>query len=140
MVRKGSTGRVRHWASALRVTARRGVTALTAASGRPTTVGTVNSDRSLAYMRLVKTIDDLSGAKLHADEQQLIREAADSLLFCQSLATDAEARRGLDAVETLADRLIENGRMLPETAGRLLADLQSCGPLLPVRANIPLAA
>jgi hypothetical protein len=100
----------------------------------------VNSDRSLAYMRVVKTLDDLSGAKLHDDEQQLVREGADSLLFCQNLATDAEARRALDAVEQLADRLIENGRMLPETAGRLLADLQACGPLLPVRADLPLAA
>ena len=100
----------------------------------------MNSDRSLAYMRVVKTLDDLAGAKLHDDELQLFREAADSVLFCQNLATDAEARRALDSAEGLADRLIENGRMLPETAGRLLADLQSCGPLLPVRAGLPLAA
>jgi hypothetical protein len=93
----------------------------------------MNSDRSLAYMRLVKLVDDLAGAKLHEGEQQLVRDAADALVFCEDLATDAEARRALDAVEKMTDGMIESGRMLPETAGRLLADLGACGPVLPVR-------
>ena len=93
----------------------------------------MNADRSQAYMRLVKFVDDLAGAKLHADEQQLVRDAADALVFCEDLATDDDARRALDAVEQLTDRMIESERMLPETAGRLLADLGACGPLLPVR-------
>ena len=99
----------------------------------------MNSDRSLAYMRLVKLVDDLAGAKLHADEQQLVRDAADALVFCSDLATDAEARSALDAVEQMTDRMIESERMLPETAGRLMAELEACGPLLPVR-QVSLAA
>jgi len=91
----------------------------------------MTSDRSLAYGRAMKILADLSASKLHADEEQAIRDAADALFFCEGLASDHEARRALDSLEELTDRLIENGRLLPETGGRLIADVQACGPLLP---------
>lgn len=92
----------------------------------------MTSERSQAYGRVTKLVDDLSASKLHPAEQQTIRDAADALFFCEDLAADAEARRALDALERLIDNLLESERFTPETAGRLQADVEACGPLLPI--------
>jgi hypothetical protein len=92
----------------------------------------VTSHRAQAYGRVIKTIEDLGASKLHAHEQEAIREAADALLFSDDLREDRAAREALDAVNVLIDRLVESGRMLPETAGELTADVESCGPLAPM--------
>jgi len=84
----------------------------------------MNSERSQAYGRVMKTLSDLGPAKLHADEQELIRDAADSLLFTE----DAGAEKVLDRVDQLAARLVDAGRLLEETADKLLSDLEDCGP------------
>ena len=84
----------------------------------------MNSERSQAYGRLMKTLADLGPAKLHDDEQELIRDAADELLFTE----DAGAEKVLDRVDALAGRLVESGRLLDETADKLLSDLEDCGP------------
>jgi hypothetical protein len=91
----------------------------------------MTSERSQAYGRVTKLVDDLSASKLHASEQQTIRDAADALFFCEDLSGDAEARRALDALERLVDGLLESERFTPETAGRLQADVEACGPLQP---------
>ena len=91
----------------------------------------MTSERSQAYGRVTKLVGDLSGSKLHADEQQTIRDAADALFFCEDLTADTDARRALDAAEDLIDRMVENERFTIETAGRLRADLDGCGPLAP---------
>lgn len=91
----------------------------------------MTSDRSQAYGRVTRLVNDLAGAKLHADEQQVIRDAADALFFCEDLAGDADARQALDSVEQLLNALVEAERFTPETAGRLQADVEACGPLLP---------
>jgi hypothetical protein len=91
----------------------------------------MTSERSQAYGRITKLVDDLSASKLHADEQQTIRDAADALFFCEDLTADPDARTALDAVEALIDRMVENERFTPETADRLRADLDGCGPLAP---------
>ena len=80
----------------------------------------------------MKVIADLSASKLHANEEQAIRDAADALFFCENLTEDSEARRTLDALEQVLDHMVEADRLLPETAGRLIADVQACGPLVPV--------
>jgi hypothetical protein len=72
----------------------------------------------------MKTLADLGPAKLHADEQELIREAADALFF----AEDAGGEQALDRVDELAGRLVDSERLLPETADQLLRDLEDCGP------------
>ena len=72
----------------------------------------------------MKTLNDLGPAKLHADEQELIRDAADTLLFTE----DAGADQVLDRVDQLASRLVESGRLLDETAEKILSDLEDCGP------------
>jgi hypothetical protein len=84
----------------------------------------MNSERSQAYGRVMKTLADLGPAKLHADEQELIREAADALFFCE----DESARDAFTRVDELAGRLVESERLLAETADQLLADLEGCGP------------
>ena len=84
----------------------------------------MNSERSQAYGRVMKTLTDLGPAKLHADEQELIRDAADTLLFTE----DAGAEKVLDSVDQLASRLVDAGRLLGETAEKLLSDLEDCGP------------
>jgi hypothetical protein len=84
----------------------------------------MNSERSQAYGRVMKTLSDLGPAKLHADEQELIRDAADTLLFTE----DASAQKVLDRVDALAARLVDSGRLLEETADKLLSDLEDSGP------------
>jgi polyhydroxyalkanoate synthesis regulator phasin len=72
----------------------------------------------------MKTLADLGPAKLHADEQELIREAADTLLFTEN----GEAEQALHRVDELASRLVDSGRLLEETADKLLSDLEDTGP------------
>jgi hypothetical protein len=96
------------------------------------TLGGVNQDRAQAYRRVTNRIEDLAATKLHADEQQLIRDAADTLIFSESLTTDDAAVDALRAVYGLVDRLIESGRMLPETADALVADVEACGPVISI--------
>jgi hypothetical protein len=72
----------------------------------------------------MKHLADLGPAKLHDDEQALIRETADTLLFTE----DSGAEQALDRVDELASRLVDSGRLLEETADRLVSDLEDCGP------------
>jgi hypothetical protein len=91
----------------------------------------MTSDRSQAYGRVTKLVDDLSASKLHPAEQQTVRDAADALFFCEDLAADSDARSALDALERLVDGLLDADRITSETGGRLLADVEGCGPLQP---------
>ena len=82
----------------------------------------MDTDRSQAYGRVVKTLDDLGPAKLSASEQQVIRTAADALLF------DGNAYDELAAVEDLAQQLVDAGRLSAERARLLVDDVAACGP------------
>ena len=96
-----------------------------------TTLGiAMTSERSQAYGRVTKLVDDLSASKLHASEQQIVRDAADALFFCEDLSADPEARSSLESFETLVAGLLEADRFTPETADRLRADVEGCGPAL----------
>ena len=62
----------------------------------------MTSERSQAYGRVAHTLADLGPTKLLADEQRRVREAADTLLFCEDARDEtAVALLGL-AVLTLA--------------------------------------
>ena len=89
----------------------------------------MDARRARAYTRALTTVTDLSAAKLHADEQQVLRTAADALVFASTPYEEgiAEALRDTDA---LIDRLVEAGRLLPETGDRLVAEIEACGPEL----------
>jgi hypothetical protein len=89
----------------------------------------MNAERTQAYGRVIKTLDELGPTKLQPAEQERIREAADNLIF----ATEPEeARAALADVEALAEHLVGAERWTDERAERLLRDLAACGPLTPV--------
>ncbi len=92
----------------------------------------MNSERTQAYGRVVKTLNDLSDSKLHPDEQQIVREAADSLLFCEDVAGDPAAELALGQLYELTDHLVESDRMSSEATLRLTADVEACGPVTSV--------
>lgn len=88
----------------------------------------MTSERAQAYGRVVKTVDDLSAAKLHPAEQDTIRGAADALLFCDDLHSDPHAEEALASVYELTDSLVESDRLTAEAAQKLLVDVEACGP------------
>ena len=89
----------------------------------------MTSERTQAYGRVVRTLDDVGATKLHQSEQVSIREFADTLIFA---ATAQEARETVLAVEALGEHLVASGRWTEERAAELVADLLACGPLSPV--------
>ena len=90
----------------------------------------MNSDRTQAYGRIVKTLEDLGPAKLLDAEQARIREAADTLIFAEDADRDVIA--AVEDARALADHLAESGRWTEERAAKLVDDLSACGPLAPV--------
>jgi hypothetical protein len=89
----------------------------------------MNSDRTQAYGRVVRTLEDLGPTKLQPAEQARIREAADTLIFAAGIE---EARAALDDVETLAEHLVASDRWSDERAKQLLEDILACGPVTAV--------
>ena len=89
----------------------------------------MTSDRTQAYGRVIKTLEDLGPAKLQPAEQDRIREAADTLIFAADLD---EARTTLADLEALVEHLVASGRWTAERAEQLAADLLACGPVTPV--------
>ena len=89
----------------------------------------MNSDRTYAYGRVVKTLDDLGPAKLQPAELDRIRDAADTLIFAGSAD---EAHAALAGIRELTDHLVIVDRWTEERAEQLLSDLQDCGPVAPV--------
>ena len=89
----------------------------------------MNSDRTQAYGRVVKTIDELGPAKLLDAEQTRIRDAADTLIFAADLD---EARASLEDVDALAEHLVASGRWSDERAKLLVEDILACGPVTAV--------
>lgn len=91
----------------------------------------MSPERSNAYRRVMKTLEDLGPSKLLDPEQQRIRYAADNLIFSTDLGTDIEARDALADVETLCRVLVESGRWEQVSATRLAEDVFQCGPADP---------
>jgi hypothetical protein len=85
-------------------------------------------ERAHAYRRVLYTLQELGPSKLQSAEQELIRDAADSLLFTHDLSHDTSARNALRDVETLCGTLVESGRWEQITAERMAADVAQCGP------------
>ena len=88
----------------------------------------MSPERSDAYRRVMKTLDDVGPSKLLDAEQQRIRYAADNLIFSTDLAHDTDAREALEDVEALCRALVENGRWEQVSAVRLADDVAQCGP------------
>ena len=89
----------------------------------------MNSERTQAYGRVVKTLEELGPAKLQTGEQARVREAADTLIFAVDLD---EARAAMADVDALAEQLVASDRWSEERAKQLVDDLLACGPVTPV--------
>ena len=89
----------------------------------------MNSERTQAYGRIVKTLEDLGPAKLQPAELERVRDAADTLIFAAGLD---EARASLEDVDALADHLVASDRWSEERAQQLVEDILACGPVTPV--------
>jgi hypothetical protein len=89
----------------------------------------MNTDRTHAYSRFVKTLDDLGATKLQPSELDRIREAADTLIFASSAEESSPALRD---VGELCEHLVAVDRWTEERAEQLLSDLQDCGPFAAV--------
>ena len=98
----------------------------------------MTSDRSRAYGRVRKTIEEMGPAKLHELEQRRLRAAADTLIFAGP--GEYSALRVLDDVEHLMEHLVNCGRWTAERARGLVADLAACGPGAPDAVTTELAA
>jgi hypothetical protein len=85
----------------------------------------MTNERTQAYGRVVKTLDELGPSKLLPAEQARIREAADCLIFAADVE---ETRDSLRDIGKLAEVLVASGRWLEETVDRLIEDLLGCGP------------
>jgi hypothetical protein len=88
----------------------------------------MSPERTLAYRRVIKTLNELGPSKLLGGEQDRIRYAADNLIFSSELAEDVAAREALEDVERLCAALTESGRWERVTARRLANDVTGCGP------------
>lgn len=94
----------------------------------------MSPERTGAYKRVMQTLQDLGPSKLWEDEQERVREAADTLIFSQDLLGDPAARVALDDAEQLCRDLVASGRWEQITAVRLADDIRACGPVAPVPA------
>jgi hypothetical protein len=89
----------------------------------------MNSDRTQAYGRVVKTLDEIGPTKLQPAEQARVREAADTLIFAADLD---DARAAMADVDSLAEHLVASDRWSEERAKQLVDDLLACGPVTAV--------
>ncbi|HEX8977025.1 MAG TPA: hypothetical protein VF781_10970 [Solirubrobacteraceae bacterium] len=88
----------------------------------------MNAQRTQAYGRVMHTLDELGPSKLQNDEQERIRQDADTLIFSTELSADPEAQAALHDIFHLCRDLVASGRWEEETARRLATDLRDCGP------------
>jgi hypothetical protein len=91
----------------------------------------MSPERSNAYRRVMKTLEDVGPSKLLDGEQQRIRYAADNLIFSSDLNGDVDAREALEDIESLCSALVESGRWEQTSATRLVEDVFQCGPVEP---------
>jgi hypothetical protein len=90
----------------------------------------MTSERAQAYGRVTAMLADVGPTKLQADEQDIVREAADTLLFCEDIHADPAAQEALDTVNDLVERLVSSERWTAERAEELRRDIEACGPTI----------
>jgi hypothetical protein len=89
----------------------------------------MNTERTQAYGRVVKTLDEIGPTKLQPAEQARVREAADTLIFAADLD---DARAAMADVDALAEHLVASDRWSEERAHELIEDVLACGPVTAV--------
>ena len=93
------------------------------------TLRVVTSRRAEAYGRVVRILNGPDGEELRPEELERIRQAADSLVFCDDVDRDPDARDAADEIADLAVELVESGRWDEDTAEALVSDVLACGPV-----------
>jgi hypothetical protein len=93
------------------------------------TLDHVTSRRAEAYGRVVRILNGPDGEELRPEELTRIRAAADSLVFCDDVELDSDARDAADEIADLAVELVESGRWDEDTAEALVSDVLACGPV-----------
>ena len=89
----------------------------------------MNTERTQAYGRVVKTLEDLGPTKLQPAELDRVREAADTLIFASGVE---ETRGAMEDVDALAEHLVASDRWSAERARELVDDILACGPVTAV--------
>ena len=89
----------------------------------------MNSERTQAYGRVVKTLEDIGPTKLQPLELERVREAADTLIFASGVE---ETRAAMEDIDALAEHLVASDRWSEERARQLVEDLLACGPVTAV--------
>ena len=82
----------------------------------------MNTERTQAYGRVVKTFEDLGPAKLQPAELDRVRDAADTLIFASGLE---EARDAMADVDVLVEHLVASDRWSEERAS---SSSTTCSP------------
>jgi hypothetical protein len=77
----------------------------------------------------VRILNGPDGEELQPAELARIRNAADSLIFCEDVEQDPAARDAADEIADLAVELVESGRWDEDTAEALVSDVLACGPV-----------
>ena len=90
----------------------------------------MTAERSQAYGRVMKLLAEMGPAKLQPRERDLVREAADAMLFSADFDDDAHAQMAMGALQELAETLVESERWMFQTADRMLRDVEDCGPFV----------
>ena len=88
----------------------------------------MTSQRAQAYGRVLATLQDMAVAKLFTPELERIRDAADTLLFSESIDAPG-AREALGDIEALTRHLVDADRWTDERARGLADDVAACGPV-----------
>jgi hypothetical protein len=86
----------------------------------------MTSGRARAYGRLIRLLDDKAGSRLQPDEVEVLRAAADTLLFAEG-ANEAVADAS-GQVDALVRRLLDADRWDEGEVERLLREIDACGP------------
>ena len=89
----------------------------------------MNIERTQAYGRVVKTLEDLGPTKLQPAELDRVRDAADTLIFASGID---ETRAAMADIDARAEHLVASDRWSDERARQLVEDLLACGPLTAV--------
>ena len=85
-------------------------------------------ERAHAYRRVIQTLNELGAGALGSREQDVIRHAADSLIFSCDLLQDDAASEALEDVERLCRALVDAGRLKQTSATSIASDISQCGP------------
>jgi hypothetical protein len=88
----------------------------------------MSPERTQAYKRVMRTLSDLGPSKLQAEEQERVRNAADTLIFCSGLSDEQTADDAMANADELCRDLVASGRWERVTANQLANDLRACGP------------